>query len=76
MKGKRTSWLQMPAQLRVDPKLGDAIRIIAAANFRSCGNQILLWIYEGIKLEEVRNCGEKLGPQQVDAKRKHNLKIL
>lgn len=58
MTGKRTSWLQMPRQLRVDPKLGDAIRIIATANFRSCNNQILLWVHEGIKRERVRKRGK------------------
>lgn len=62
MLGKRTSFLSLPAQLRADPRLSDAVHIIAASNYRSANEQILCWIAEGIKREEARNRGEMLAP--------------
>lgn len=68
MKGKRSAWLQMPGQLRVDPKLGEAVRAIAANNFRTPNAQILLWIYQGVQSAMVKKSGEKWGPKLLTSK--------
>lgn len=58
MTGKRTSWQQMPRQLRVDPELNTAIREIAKANFRQPSEQILYWLCRAVN-EEIVGCGGK-----------------
>lgn len=54
MKGKRTSLIRTPlGRIRIDPELAEAVKAIAAANFRSQGEQILFWISEAVNTHGV-----------------------
>ena len=54
MKGRRTSLIRSPfGRLRIDPELAEAVRVIAAANFRSQAEQILYWVHEAVKAHGV-----------------------
>ncbi len=70
MTTKRTDFLHLPDKLRVDPELGDAIRVIAARNVRTLQGQILFWILEGVKNEREANGGNGFHVVTVGGKEK------
>jgi hypothetical protein len=68
---KKTAWVQLPSQLRIDPELGDEIRAIAAANYRTIQGQIMLWIADAVKQEKVRKGNDLSTPVVIREKGRH-----